>query len=211
MHPAFYWWWKNVRSGERARCEEATSASPGAPRACGPGGGFGGRGFGRFGGGEEAASAGPGGPRACGPGGGFGGRGFGRFGGGEGRGGEGRGGDEPFGGGPFGVRRPLRFLALKLELRDPQIEELAKVLNELKTERAQAEVDHQRTIAAFADALEGESFSEARAAEGGALRVSSAERLREAVVKALGRIHALLDEPQRKKLAYLIRTGTLTL
>ena len=41
--------------------------------------------------------------------------------------------------------------------------------------------------------------------------MSSADRLRDAVVKALGRIHGLLDEAQRKKLAYLIRTGTLTL
>ncbi len=118
--------------------------------------------------------------------------------------------DEPFGGGPFGVRRPLRFLAHKLELREEQVSELARILNELKTERAQAEVDHQRTIAAFADAIEVESFDGKRAEEGGQMRVTSAERLREAVVKALGRIHAMLDGDQRKKIAYLIRTGTLS-
>lgn len=119
--------------------------------------------------------------------------------------------DEPFGGGPFGVRRPLRFLAHKLELTDAQVEELARILNELKTERAQAEVDHQRTIAAFADALEGPSFGDERATEGGKMRVDSAEKLRAAVVRALGRIHAVLDDAQRKKLAYLVRTGTLTI
>jgi len=119
--------------------------------------------------------------------------------------------DEPFGGGPFGVRRPLRFLAHKLDLQDAQVEELARILNELKTERAQAEVDHQRTIAAFADAVEGATFDEARAAEGGQKRVESADRLRAAVVRALGRIHAVLDEGQRKKLSYLVRTGTLSL
>jgi Spy/CpxP family protein refolding chaperone len=118
--------------------------------------------------------------------------------------------DEPFGsGGPFGVRRPLRFLAHKLELSDAQVEELARVLNELKTERAQAEVDHQRTIAAFADAIEGATFDEAKAAEGGQKRVESAEKLRTAVVRALGRIHATLDDGQRKKLSYLVRTGTI--
>ena len=119
--------------------------------------------------------------------------------------------DEPFGGGPFGVRRPLRFLANKLELSETQVEELARILNELKTERAQGEVDHQRTIAAFADAIEGAAFDETRAAEGGQKRVESAERLRAAVLRALGRIHATLDEAQRKKLSYLIRTGTLSI
>jgi Spy/CpxP family protein refolding chaperone len=113
------------------------------------------------------------------------------------------------GGGPFGVRRPLRFLAYKLELDERQVAELARVLDELKIERAQGEVDRRRSLTAFADAVGGEAFDEARAKEAGALRVSTAERLREAVVKALGRIHALLDADQRERLAYLIRTGAL--
>jgi Spy/CpxP family protein refolding chaperone len=120
------------------------------------------------------------------------------------------GGDE-FGGGSFGVRRPLRFLAFKLNLSEQQVAELAKVLDELKTERAQSAVDDRRTTAAFADALGLEKFDEAKAAEGGALRVKAAERLRDAVVKALGRIHAVLDQGQRAQLAYLIRTGALSI
>lgn len=111
----------------------------------------------------------------------------------------------------FGVRRPLRFLAYKLDLSDEQVAELARVLNELKTERAQAEVDGQRTVAAFADAVEGEAFDDTRAGTGAGLRVQSAERLREAVVRALRQIHAVLDGEQRKKLAYLIRTGALAI
>ncbi len=122
-----------------------------------------------------------------------------------------RGGGDDFGGGPFGVRRPLRFLAFKLNLSEPQVSELAKILDELKTERAQAAVDDRRTTAAFADALGLEKFEESKAAEGGALRVKSAERLRDAVIKALGRIHALLDSGQRAQLAYLIRTGALAI
>jgi Spy/CpxP family protein refolding chaperone len=118
----------------------------------------------------------------------------------------------PFGGGgPFGVRRPLRFLAHKLDLRDDQVAELARVLDELKTERAQGEVDQRRTVSAFADAIEGDAFDDKKAAEGADLRTKSAERLREAVVKALSRIHAILDADQRKRLAYLIRTGVVTL
>ena len=114
-------------------------------------------------------------------------------------------------GGGLGVRRPLRFLVHKLNLDEKQTTELARILNELKTERAQAEVDHRRTVAAFADALSGEIFDAAKAAEGGDLRVKSAERLRDAVLKALRQIHAVLNPEQRVRLAYLIRTGTLTL
>jgi Spy/CpxP family protein refolding chaperone len=122
------------------------------------------------------------------------------------------GGDESFEAGfagGFGVRRPLRFLAHKLDLDDRQVAELARILDELKTERAQAEVDRRRTVAAFADALMGDTFDTAKAGEGGDLRVKSAERLRGAVVKALQQIHAILNAEQRSRLAYLIRTGTL--
>jgi Spy/CpxP family protein refolding chaperone len=119
--------------------------------------------------------------------------------------------EDDFGGGAFGVRRPLRFLAYKLELNDKQVAELARILDELKTERAQAEVDRRRTMSAFADAVGGESFDTAKAKDGADLRVASAERLRDAVTKALGRIHAQLDGEQREQLAYLIRTGTLQL
>lgn len=113
------------------------------------------------------------------------------------------------GGGPFGVRRPLRFLAYRLDLDDKQVATLARILDELKTERAQAEVDRRRTVSAFADAVAGETFDADKAGEGAKLRVASAERLRDAVVKALQQIHATLDAEQRAKLAYLIRTGTL--
>jgi hypothetical protein len=86
------------------------------------------------------------------------------------------GGDDFGGGGAFGVRRPLRFLAYKLNLNEEQVAQLAKILDELKTERAQSAVDDRRTV-----------------------------------VKALGKIHALLDQAQRAQLAYLIRTGVLSI
>ena len=119
--------------------------------------------------------------------------------------------DEGWFGGPFGVRRPLRFLANKLELSEAQMADLARIIDELKTERAQGDVDHRRTVAAFADAVEAATFGAERAREGGELRVKSAERLREAVITALAKIHALLDEEQRKRFAYLIRTGVVSL
>lgn len=115
------------------------------------------------------------------------------------------------GGGHFGVRRPLRFLAYKLQLDEAQVAEMARILDELKIERAQAEVDGRRSLAAFADALDGATWNGARAEEGATLRVHSAERLREAVVTALSRIHGLLRSEQRAAFAYLIRTGTLSI
>lgn len=120
-------------------------------------------------------------------------------------------GDFEFGGGPFGVRRPLRFLAHKLDLSEKQVAELASVLDELKTERAQAAVDHRRTTSAFADALAGDTFDHAKADAAAAERVKSAERLRDAVSRALAKIHALLDPEQRAKLAYLLKTGALSI
>lgn len=109
------------------------------------------------------------------------------------------------------MRRPLRFLAYKLDLDEKQVSELARILDELKTERAQAEVDRRRTVSALADAVAGDTFDSARADEGAKLRVSSAERLRDAVIKALQQIHTMLNPDQRAKLAYLIRTGTLSI
>src|SRR5262249_35687447 len=117
--------------------------------------------------------------------------------------------DDDFGAGGFGVRRPLRFLAHKLDLDERQVGELARILDELKTERAQAEVDRRRTLSAFAEALSGAEFDGAKANEGGDLRAKSAERVRDAVLKALRQIHAVLNADQRVRLAYLIRTGTL--
>jgi Spy/CpxP family protein refolding chaperone len=114
-----------------------------------------------------------------------------------------------FGAGAFGVRRPLRFLAYKLGLDDRQVGELARILNALKTERAQAEVDARRAMAGLADAVAAAAFDTQATADAAAVRVRSAERLRDAVTTALGELHALLDPEQRAQLAYLIRTGTL--
>jgi Spy/CpxP family protein refolding chaperone len=117
--------------------------------------------------------------------------------------------DGDFGG--FGVRRPLRFLAHKLDLDDRQVSELASILSDLKTERAQAEVDHRRSTAGFADRIADATFDEGKVSEVAGARVRTAEHLRDALVKALGKIHALLSAEQREKLAYLIRTGVLSL
>jgi len=117
---------------------------------------------------------------------------------------------EEFAGG-FGVRRPLRFLAWKLGLNEPQVEQFAAIINELKTERAQSAVDDRRALTLYADAAQGDTFDAAKAAEAAALRAESEARLQKRVSESLGRMHALLDAEQRGKLAYLLRTGTLVM
>ena len=111
----------------------------------------------------------------------------------------------------FGVRRPLRFMAHKLELDQKQVEQLARILDELKTERAQASVDERRSLSEFADAVAGETFDAARAAAAADRRVESARRLRDGVVRALEQTHALLTPEQRARLAYLMRSGMLVI
>jgi Spy/CpxP family protein refolding chaperone len=120
-------------------------------------------------------------------------------------------GDEGFGpGGGFGVRRPLRFLAHKLELDNDQVVQLARILDELKIERAQAAVDDRRALADFADSLSGETFDTAKAEAAGERRVESNQRLRATLVSSLGKVHAMLNPEQRTRLAHLIRAGILT-
>jgi len=109
----------------------------------------------------------------------------------------------------FGVRRPLRFLAYRLDLDEPQVTALAAIIGDLKTERAQAAVDDRRALASLSESLSAETFDSAKASEAAKLRSGSEARVQEAVVKALERMHALLTAEQRSRLAYLLRTGTL--
>src|SRR5438552_7136700 len=106
-------------------------------------------------------------------------------------------GEGGFGGGPFGVRRPLRFLSWKLELEDAQVAELAAILDELKTERAQAAVDERRALSGFAEVMAADAFDPAKAGEAAGIRTRSAERVQQQVARALARIHALLTSEQR--------------
>lgn len=137
----------------------------------------------------------------------FGWREFFMRGGHRGFGGHGRGEDD----GGFGVRRPLRFLAHKLQLDEHQVAELARILDELKTERAQAAVDDRRALADFATAMNSEAFDATLATAAGERRVTSAQRLRDAVSNTLSQIHGILSAEQRSEFSYMIRAGVLAL
>lgn len=206
-HPGFFGWWKHHHAQREAAIAEQFG--------CGP------QGYGRRGHHDERVVPpappgfevpGPGGPGD--PGGrGFGGHGGHGFGGPRGgpfqRPGFGPGPDD-FGAG-LGVRRPLRFLAHKLELEEDQVEKLATTLDRLKTERAQAEVDQRRRTGSIADAFASPTLDVAALAAASSEQIKSAERLEAAVQRALGEIHAMLDDEQRRKLAYLLRTGMLAI
>jgi len=102
-------------------------------------------------------------------------------------------------------------MAHKLDLDDEQIDTLAAILNLLKTERAQARLDERRSVAGLADAVEGSEFDADGASNALDARVASAERLKEEVLETLRKTHAMLDPEQRKRLAYLLRSGQLTI
>jgi len=111
----------------------------------------------------------------------------------------------------FGVRRPLRVMAHELELDDDQVEGLARIIDELKNHRAQAAVDERKSVGAIADGLLGAEYDRGQIKGALDLRVQSAERLRDAILESLAGTHALLRPEQRKKLAYLLRSGQITI
>ena len=111
----------------------------------------------------------------------------------------------------FSGRRPLRFLAHKLDLDEKQFAELARIIETMKTERAQAGVDDRRTLADYAEAVEGATFDVAKAGAGAARRTDSVTRVNTVLVKSLQQIHAMLSAEQRVRFATLVRTGFLVM
>ncbi len=107
----------------------------------------------------------------------------------------------------LGVRRPLRYLAFKLDLDEDQVRELAGILDDLKTARAQADLDWRRSISDLASAMEAAEFDADGARSALQRRAEGAEQLRSRTLACLERLHRLLDRDQRRELAYLMRSG----
>ncbi|MCH7743667.1 MAG: hypothetical protein IIB71_13505 [Proteobacteria bacterium] len=114
------------------------------------------------------------------------------------------------GGRNFGVRRPLRYLVHRLDLDDSQTRKMASILNQLKTEREQAELDEKRTVAGMANLLADgtPSLNEMREALSG--RVKSAQHLQEETAKAVVAIVNFLDDDQRDEFINLMLTGSVS-
>ena len=109
----------------------------------------------------------------------------------------------------LGVRRPLRFLASRLDLVDVQSAQLARILERLKLERAQASLDLRRAAADLADALEASEFTREKVDSASTRRTDAARRVENAVATALQELHALLEPDQRARLAEFVRTGVI--
>lgn len=117
------------------------------------------------------------------------------------------------GGAGFGVRRPLRYLAHRLDLDEGQTRRMAAVLNQLKTEREQAALDEKRTIADLAKLLTdtGELPTLEEVSRVLSPRVETSERLNQEVAKAVVAMCDFLDSDQREELVSLLLTGAISL
>ena len=104
----------------------------------------------------------------------------------------------------FSVKRPLRFLIHKLGLDQEQIMAVADALSDFRMEKDLADVDRRRAKKVLVGALKGEEFDEEVAAEGVKAQVEANQRLQEAFVDSLKRVHGVLTTDQREKLAFLL-------
>lgn len=108
-------------------------------------------------------------------------------------------------GGPFGGRRPMRFLARRLNLSDDQFRKVAAILSSLRVARQQAAVDRQRAMAHYATAMEADALDPAALDAAQAQQAAAAKAQHEAMAEALAGLHALLDDEQRAELSLLLR------
>ena len=142
--------------------------------------------------------------------GGCGGYGYGRFGGHEGPWGHHHGGRRGRGGwgGGFGFRggrrHMLAFLFERLDTTASQEKVIAAALDELREAMSGHHGELRRTRADVAAATRSPSFDETRLGELFARHDDVMTEMRKSFVGALGKIHAVLDDRQRERLADLI-------
>ena len=111
----------------------------------------------------------------------------------------------------FGVRRPLRHLAWKLNLNETQVRDVVDVLDRLKTAYNQARLDQDRSTSEVAAVFTATEFNGERVSAALATRTSATEVLNQELLNAVRRIFELLSEEQRREFAYLLRSGAFVL
>lgn len=111
----------------------------------------------------------------------------------------------------FGMRRPLRHLAWKLNLTEAQIRDVVDVLDKMKTAYRQATLDRDRATSEIAGVFSAAAFDDGRAEAALSMRTRATEALNQELLAALRRIFELLNEDQRRDFAYLLRSGSFTL
>lgn len=85
-----------------------------------------------------------------------------------------------------------------------------EILDDIKTERAQAEVDQRRSLKLVAEVFKAEAFDPEKIKHATEQRVTSERRIQETTAAALERLFALLTPEQREGVAHLLRTGALS-
>jgi Spy/CpxP family protein refolding chaperone len=111
----------------------------------------------------------------------------------------------------FGVRRPLRHLAWKLNLTEAQIRDVVDVLDKLKTGYNQAQLDRDRSTSEVAAVFSAADFDATRAGDALSMRTRATETLNQELLAAMRRIFEILNEDQRRDFAYLLRSGAFVL
>jgi Spy/CpxP family protein refolding chaperone len=111
----------------------------------------------------------------------------------------------------FGMRRPLRHLAWKLNLNEDQVRGLVDILDRLKTGYGQARLDRQRSTSDVAAAFSKDSFDDSAVSAALTGRGRATEALNQELLTALRALYALLNAEQRREFAYLLRSGTFML
>ena len=111
----------------------------------------------------------------------------------------------------FGVRRPLRHLAWKLNLDEDQVRKLVDILDKLKTGYAQARLDRDRSTSDVAAVFSAAEFDADRANAAIGMRTRATEALNQELLTAIRSLFELLNEEQRKEFAYLLRSGAFVL
>jgi len=109
--------------------------------------------------------------------------------------------------GEFGARRPLRYLSYNLDLDESQRRQIATLLDQLKMDREQADLDEKKTVSELASLIgkTGVAVDDLKVAL--SPRVRSTENLQITIAKVLHQIVEVLDEDQREEFAYLLRSG----
>lgn len=119
------------------------------------------------------------------------------------------GGDERSGfrGGFWGNRFWLRRLFELLDTTPGQEKVIAAAVEEVQHAAAELRGEAGRTRSDVARAVKGEAFDETRIGETFARHDEALTAMRKAVVGAMAKVHAVLDERQRVRLAELIESG----
>jgi hypothetical protein len=107
-------------------------------------------------------------------------------------------------GGPGGV---LRFLFEALDTSPGQEKEIRSAADEFFDQARSMRRDVREWRADVAKAVSGEFFDETTMGELFARQDDGLDKLRRSVVGGLARVHAVLDENQRKRLAELVERG----